>query len=214
MSDSPFVLYVDARHVSPYAMSAFVALTEKGVPFTTRLVDLRAAAHRAPDYLRDSLTGRVPTLSHADFHLSESSAIAEYLEEMLPAPGYRALYPQGRQARARARQIQAWLRSDLGALREARPTTAVFGAPLTTPLTDAAHGDAERLCAFVEAILPVGATQLFDEWSIADTDLALMLQRLLNSGDATPSAVAAFARAQWQRPSVQAWLALPRPAQF
>lgn len=212
MSTTPFLLHVDARYVSPYAMSAYVALTEKGVPFTLQLVDLGAAAHRAPDYAQASLTCRVPMLSHGDFHVSESSAIGEYLEDLLPAPGYRALYPQAVKARARARQIQAWLRSDLGALREARPTTAVFGAPLATPLPAAARDDAQRLCALVESLLPAGASQLFDEWSIADTDLALMVQRLLNSGDAVPATVAAYARAQWQRPSVQAWLSLPRPS--
>jgi glutathione S-transferase len=210
MSTAQFLLHVDARHVSPYAMSAYVALREKGVPFELRHVDLRAAAQRAPDYARDSLTCRVPMLSHGDFHLSESSAIAEYLDELLPAPGYRPLYPGARQARARARQIQAWLRSDLMALRDARPTTAVFGAALTTPLPAAAVDDGMRLCALVESLLPAGATQLFSEWSLADTDLALMLQRLLNNGDALPARVAAYVRAQWQRPSVQAWLALPR----
>ena len=145
MSTSQFLLYVDARHVSPYAMSAYVALTEKGVPFELRHVDLRAAGQRAPDYARDSLTCRVPMLSHGEFHLSESSAIAEYLDELLPPPGYRALYPAALQQRARARQLQAWLRSDLGGLREARPTTAVFGAPLASPLPANAVADSARL---------------------------------------------------------------------
>ncbi len=35
-------LYVDARFASPYAMSAFVALTEKGLPFDMTTVDLEA----------------------------------------------------------------------------------------------------------------------------------------------------------------------------
>ncbi len=210
MSTTQFLLHVDARHVSPYAMSVYVALTEKGVPFELRHVDLSTADQRAPDYARDSLTCRVPMLSHGEFHLSESSAIAEYLDELLPAPGYRALYPGTGHERARARQIQAWLRSDLTALRDARPTTAVFDAPLSTPLPSAAADDGARLCALVESLLPVGASQLFCDWSLADTDLALMLHRLLNSGDAVPARVADYARAQWQRPSVQAWLALPR----
>ncbi len=210
MSTAQFLLYVDARHVSPYAMSAYVALYEKGVPFELRHVDLRAAEQREAHYARDSLTCRVPMLSHGEFHLSESSAIAEYLDELLPAPGYRALYPAHAQQRARARQIQAWLRSDLGALREARPTTAVFGPPLTTPLPAAARDDAARLCALLEAVLPPGASEVFDGWSLVDTDIALMLQRLLNNGDDLPPRIADYARAQWQRPALQAWLVLPR----
>lgn len=210
MTSSQFLLYVDVRHVSPYAMSAYVALTEKGVPFALRHVDLHADGHRTPAYARDSLTCRVPMLSHGDFHLSESSAIAEYLDELMPPPGYRALYPGTLRERARARQIQAWLRSDLGSLREARPTTAVFGAPLVTPLPAVAVDDGARLCALLEDLLPVGATQLFSDWSLADTDLALMLWRLINNGDAVPARLVAYAQAQWQRPSVQSWLVLPR----
>ena len=210
MPTAQFLLYVDASYVSPYAMSAYVALTEKGVPFELRQVDLRAAHQRAPDYARDSMTGRVPMLSHGDFHLSESSAIAEYLDELLPAPGYCALYPGSARERARARQVQAWLRSALDALREARPTTSVFGPALTTPLPAAAAADGARLCALVEALVPAASQQLFGEWSLADTDLALMVQRLLHNGDAVSARVADYARAQWQRPAVQTWLTLPR----
>ena len=206
-----FVLYVDARHVSPYAMSAYVALAEKGVPFALEHVDLGAGGHQAPGYAAHSLTRRVPMLRHGEFFLSESSAIAEYLDELLPAPGYRALYPEGREARARARQVQAWLRSDLTGLREARPTTAVFGPSLDSALTPAAEADRERLVALVEALLPTDAEHLFGAWSIADTDLALMLQRLLHNGDALPARLAAYAAAQWRRAGVTRWLALPRP---
>jgi glutathione S-transferase len=51
---------------------------------------------------------------------------------------------------------------------------------------------------------------LFDQWSIADTDLALMLNRLRLAGDALPARLAAYAEAQWQRPSVQEWVNKPR----
>ena len=38
---SEITLHVDAQYASPYAMSAFVALTVKQVPFELRTVDLR-----------------------------------------------------------------------------------------------------------------------------------------------------------------------------
>ncbi len=51
------------------------------------------------------------------------SAIAEYLEERFAPPQWGAQYLPARfTKRARARQIQAWLRSDLLPLREERPT--------------------------------------------------------------------------------------------
>ncbi len=68
----------------------------------------------------------MPALTHGDFNLTESTAIAEYLEDLHPAPACTALYPAQPRERARARQLQAWLRSDLGALRQERPTETVF----------------------------------------------------------------------------------------
>jgi len=52
---------------------------------------------------------------------------------------------------------------------------------------------------------------LFGSWSIADVDLALMLNRLALNGDAVPEKLAEYARRQWQRPSVQEWVSLKRP---
>ena len=73
-------LFIDANHLSPYAMSAFVALREKGIPFDTVLVNLQQAEHLASAYSAISLTQRVPSINDNGFHLSESSAICEYLE--------------------------------------------------------------------------------------------------------------------------------------
>ncbi|MBB3257144.1 hypothetical protein F4827_002309 [Paraburkholderia bannensis] len=38
-----------------------------------------------------------------------------------------------------------------------------------------------------------------------------MLNRLVLNGDAVPPPLADYARYQWQRPTVQRWLALERP---
>ena len=72
-------LWVDAFWISPYAFSSFVALEEKKLPYDVEEVKMHEGGNRAPDYARCSLTARVPMLRHGDFHLSESSAIAEYL---------------------------------------------------------------------------------------------------------------------------------------
>jgi glutathione S-transferase len=57
-------------------------------------------------------------------------------------------------------------------------------------------------------LLPEGQQNLFGEWSIADTDLALMLNRLILNGDDVPERLKEYASFQWQRASVQLWLAL------
>jgi len=147
----------------------------------------------------------VPSLKHGDFWLSESSAIDEYLEDVFPPPGHSALYPVDPRQRARARQVQAWLRSDLGALREERPTTTMFYERTGRPLSSAGEAAAEKLVGVTERLLATGAEHLFDAWSIADADLAFMLHRLLRNGEPVPAHVRAYAERQWRRPAVREW---------
>ena len=206
MTDHEFTLHIDATFLSPYAMSAFVALTEKGVPFQLRKVDLAGKEHLQADYSQLSLTRRIPTLTHGGFNVSESSAIAEYLEDILPPPKHFPLYPQSPQPRARARQLQAWLRSDLMPIREERSTVVVFLKPSRKSLSANGTAAARSLFAAAEALLEPGAQNLFGEWCIADADLALMLNRLILNEDPVPSRLADYARHQWQRPSVQTWV--------
>lgn len=201
-------LYVDRQFASPYAMSAFVALCEKEVPFEVVTVDLEAGEQRGAEFAGRSLTGRVPVLQQGDFSLSESSAIAEYVDEVFP--GAR-LYPTDRMHRARARQVQAWLRSDLMPLRQERSTEVIFCGKRGGPLSAAAQDAAAKLCSVAEALLAPEAEHLFGEWGIADVDLALMLNRLVLHGDAVPARLAAYATRQWKRPSVQRWVKQARP---
>lgn len=205
-----FTLYIDSRFLSPYAMSAFVALTEKGVPFQLRKVDLAAREHTGPHYAALSRTRRIPTLTQGAFRLSESSAITEYLEEIFPPPQHYRLYPEAPRDRATARQVQAWLRSDLVPIREERSTEYVFLDPPRKRLSGEAAAAAAALFEAVESWLPQGAENLFGDWCIADTDLALMLNRLAFAGDEVPERLAAYARHQWQRPSVQTWVTQAR----
>jgi glutathione S-transferase len=188
-------------------MSVYVALVEKGLDFEVRLIDLDQGDQRTAPFLCRSPIGKVPVLAHLDFYLSESSAIAEYLEQAFPPPEYAALYPADLRPRARARQTQAWLRSDLTALRRERPTGVVFDGMRPAPLSDAAHADAARLIRVATTLLSHGKENLFDAWSLADTDLALMLNRLIQPGDEVPEPLRAYAAAQWRHPGIRRWLA-------
>ena len=204
----PLALYVDTQYASPYAMSAFVALTVKQLPFVLRTVDLGAAANHAPEFAGLSMTCRVPTLVHGDFALSESSAITEYIEDVFPgAP----LYPADPKLKARARQMQAWLRSDLMPIRMERSTEVVFYGAKVPALSAAGEAAAAKLFAAAESLLPPANEHLFGQWCIADVDLALMLNRLAMNGDAVPARLADYARRQWTHPAVRRWAGFERP---
>jgi glutathione S-transferase len=212
MTDKPrFKLYGDTFWISPYFFSSFVALTEKAAPFEVTEVALFDGAHLEPTYRDASLTARIPTLDHDGFTLAESSAIAEYLEDLLPPPAHPRLLPADPKQRARARQVMAWIRSDLGALRDERASVTMFYRFRLPPLSAACERDARKLLRVAEQIIPTGGGSLFGAWCLADSELAFMLHRLILGGDEVPGRVRAYAEAQWQRPSVRAFVEHPRP---
>jgi glutathione S-transferase len=211
MPDTTLTLFSDGFWISPYAFSAFVALKEKGVPFEVKIVKLQDKEHLHAGYRDASITGRVPALRHGVFWLAESSAIAEYLEDVFPPPQHSRLYPRDPQPRAQARMLQAWIRSDLLPLREERSTATMFYEHAKEPLTPKGQAAADTLVRIANLLIPDGATQLFADWSIADADLGFMLHRLILNGHEVPAKVRKFAESQWRRPSVQEWVNQKRP---
>jgi glutathione S-transferase len=201
-------LYVDANFASPYALVAFVSLIEKGLEFEIETLDLAAHANHDPNFTKTSITRRIPTLIHDGFALSESSAICEYLDETFP--GTR-LYPADPRDRARARQIQAWVRSDLVPIRDERPTFVVFCGSMRPALSKRAREACDTLVSAALTLLEDRTDNLFGEWCIADVDLAMMLQRLVAHGDPMPQRLVDYATHQWHRSSVERWIHKRRP---
>lgn len=212
---APLELHGNSSWTSPYVLSVFVVLREKRVPFETKDVALHLAAHREPAFTNTSLTSRVPVLVDGDFTLSESSAIDEYLEEAYPPPTHARVLPTDLRERARARQVMAWLRSDLMPIREERSAENVFypreQIPALVPLSDAGNRAAFKLLGVADRLVPADGGPLFGAWCIADTDLAMMLQRLVKTGHEVPAKIRAYADAQWERPAVKEFCAHARP---
>jgi len=204
-------LYGEHLWISPYVFSSFIALREKGLAFDVIPLKLNEGEQHRPPFRDQSLTCKVPTLEHEGFWLAESSAIVDYLEEAFPAPQYSRLLPESLRQRARARQIMAWLRSDLQALREERPTTMMFYQRAATPLSAAGEAAADRLLRVADLLIAEGATSLFGPWCIADSELALMLHRLILNGNEVPNKIRHFAEVQWRRPSVCEFVEHDRP---
>jgi len=208
----PLILHVDGFYLSPYVFSAYVCLKEKGLPFEIREVNLHERAQKTPAFASLSTTSRVPVLEHGAFHVSESSAIVEYLEDTFRPPQHVATLPAAPRDRARARQIMAWVRSDLMPVREERGTNTFLHAQPYQPLSAAGRAAADKLVSAASDFVPDGRTTIFDAFSIADADLAMMLMRLIGTGESVPPKLAAFAAAQWQRPSVRSWVERKRAA--
>jgi len=85
---------------SPCARRVRIVLLEKGLRWTTRVVDLTKMEQKRPEYLRLNPNGVVPTLVHGDRVIYESNVITEYLDDVFPTP---RLYPQDRGSAPRRR---------------------------------------------------------------------------------------------------------------
>jgi glutathione S-transferase len=81
---------------SPFVRKAYVALTEKGIPFEHEQVIPFGVS---PEYRKISPLGKIPAYQDGDKTLADSSVIIAYLEKIHPLP---ALYPSDPYDYARA----------------------------------------------------------------------------------------------------------------
>lgn len=201
-------LHGDRLWISPYVYTCFVALEEKGLAYEFVSVSLDRAAQKSAEYVARSITGRVPCLEHGDFALAESQAIVEYLEDVfVDAP---RVLPTDARDKARARQILAWIRSDLMPIRDERSTTTMFYERANKPLSDKGRAAQHKLRRAAEQLVRAPDAYLFGAFSLADADLAFMLHRLILNGDEVPARVRAWAEHVWTRPSVQKFVNVKR----
>ncbi len=199
-------LYGESSWTSPWVLHAMAALEEKQLTYKLDVLAMPMAPAQRDDLQHRAVIGKVPMLAHGATCITESSAISEYLAEQFPAPAHPRLFPADLAERARARQIMSAIRTSFAALREDRPTTSVFGRPVTTPLSERGRADANELLRIAAAVV-TQKTSLFAAWCIADVDLSLALMRLVANGDAVPARLADYALANFQRPSVAKYVA-------
>jgi glutathione S-transferase len=205
-------LYVEAFWANCWDCTPYVALREKGLPFSTAIAMLDDHAGVNPAVRREAITGLAPALQHGGFWVGESSAIVEYVEDTFPAPDWPRIFPADTAGRARARQLMSWLRMEHNQLRDERSTRVIFYPHADLPpLGDDARRQAANLISVVERFGPSARGALLGEWCIADVDVAFALMRLIRTGHQVPAAVAAYAEAVWQRPSVRSYVEHSRP---
>jgi glutathione S-transferase len=201
-------LYADASWQSPWVFHVMVALDELGLKFKLESRKLPLSVDERHRLQEHGVLGKVPCLAHGDFWLTESSAITEYLSETFAPPAHPRILPADPKQRARARQVMSWLRTSLTALREDRPTTSVFQRPVTKPMSEKGRQDVAELVRVAEQLIGPDKTSMFDDWCIADTDLALALMRLMANSDTSLSKrLIDYCLAQWGRKSVRRYLA-------
>jgi glutathione S-transferase len=85
---------------STYVRTVRMLLAEKGAPYEQVPVHVLKGEPRQPEHLARHPFGKVPALDYDGFRIIETSAIAPYLDEMLPGPSFT---PDNAKDRARMR---------------------------------------------------------------------------------------------------------------
>ena len=204
-----FTLFVDGYFCNQFDATCYIALEEKGQPYSTARALLRDG-QGFPSSMHDRTPiARVPALAHGDFWLTESLAIAEYIEDVLPPPAYTRLFPEDPQRRARVRQVMTWSRIELRALRADRQWfTVVYPNYPVEPLSPQGERDATELLGVIDRLAKAGE---FETWNIGHADLALTLLRVVRTNVVLSPAAQRLLDDNLARPSVKSYIEHPRP---
>jgi len=117
MTTKPLKLYTFWRSSAAYRVRIVLnlkALTYESVPIHFRK---DGGQHRAPDFLAMNPQGLLPVIVEDDWHLSQSLAIAEYLNEIHPEP---PLLPGDPRARAEVRSLAQIIACEIHPLNNLR----------------------------------------------------------------------------------------------
>ncbi len=207
-------LFIDNLWISPYTYSVYCALKEKEVLFELEEVSFQSG-HGSTQTFRDrSYTDLIPLIDDDGFMLSESMAILEYAEEKFPAPKVKPIFPEAVQDRARARMLMSWYRTGLQTLRNERSAETIFYSEERSnclPLSAVAQEEIQDWTRFLSDTLRHGKPFLFGNWSIADTETAFMLHRMICNGDPVDEKLKKYATAIWNRPATREYVEHQRP---
>jgi len=82
---------LELYHAEPASNSlkVLICLKEKGVDFTSHLLDIQAFEQHEPWFLKINPDGQVPVLVHDGAVITESTVINEYLDHVYPDPPLR-----------------------------------------------------------------------------------------------------------------------------
>jgi glutathione S-transferase len=204
-------LYIGNKNYSSWSMRPWVLLRQAGIPFEE--IRVRFDSFDPGSQFKATLAGinpvgKVPVLVDGELAVWDSLAIAETVAEAWPD---RRLWPQDRQARARARSVCAEMHAGFSALRTHCPMNIEARLPEIGALVwrdrPAVRADVERLVAMWTGLLRQhGGPMLFGEFGIADAYFAPVCMRLRTYALPVPAAVTDYIDRVSSLPGVADWI--------
>jgi glutathione S-transferase len=197
-------LIIGNRNYSSWSLRPWLLMKQAGIPFEEEMYSFNAEDfdERLRTY---SPAGRVPVLIDGEIAVWDSLAIAEYLAERFPA---HRLWPEAREARARARSISAEMHSGFASLREQLPMNCELRYDRAVP-SAATRADIERILDIWRDCRERHAATgpfLFGHFTVADAFYAPVVRRFVSYGVELPSRAAAYARTIDELPAMREWM--------
>ncbi|MDB5944243.1 MAG: Glutathione S-transferase (Glutathione transferase)-like protein [Ramlibacter sp.] len=204
-------LYIGNKNYSSWSMRPWVLLRQLQIPFEE--VKLRFDSFEGDSAFKRALAdvnpaGKVPVLVDDGFAVWDTLAITEYLAECFPE---RGVWPQDRQARARARSVCAEMHSGFSALRTHCPMNVEASLPEVGARIlreqPAVATDLKRIVSMWSGLLERhGGPFLFGAFCAADAYFAPVVLRLKTYALPVPAPVAAYMDRVCAAPGVKAWI--------
>jgi glutathione S-transferase len=142
------------------AFTALWLLEELGVEYTLEAFAMNSGRHRRPDYLALNALGKVPLVVHDGVPVSEIGAIAVYLSDAYPDPGWTPRIGDADRA--------AWLRWIFFSSGVMEPAYAQKFFGWTPPDASVAWGSFDRMVEALKTGLEGRTWLLGDRFTTAD----------------------------------------------
>jgi glutathione S-transferase len=199
----PAVLRISSRNYSSWSMRGWLLCRMAGIDFVEEVVSVDDPNSRA-ELLLQSSSILIPSLRHQGAELWDTLAIAEYLNEQMPAA---RMLPEDRIARARCRAISGEMHAGFAALRSTLPMNLRAHVANFT-LWSGARADIERILWIWRDCLERwgGPWLLGAERSVADAMYAPVVTRFRTYDVTLDGACEAYAQAVLGWRDVAEWI--------
>jgi len=195
-------LTISSRNYSSWCLRGWLLCRFAGLDFVVDKAPLDDAEARA-ELLLLAPSFLIPCLTHDGIQVWDTLAIAEYLNELLPASG---LLPAGQAERALCRSISGEMHSGFANLRAALPMNLKADHP-GFKVWAGAQSDVDRVCViWREALARSGGPFLFGERTMADAMYAPVVTRFATYDVKLEPRLKAYADMIMNMPEMVEWI--------
>jgi glutathione S-transferase len=198
----PYTLIIGEKNYSSWSMRAWLLFRYLGLPFRLVEVNLYRPESRSVVRQLGGETGLVPVLNHGSLVIWDTLAIFEHIFEL-----HGGVWPDDRNARARARSYAGEVHSGFNALRNAMPVNT-RGRNRAATRTPEVEADIERAQEIWSGAPRRDGPWLFGGFCGADIMFAPIATRFRTYGVEVSKSADGYYRRLLDHPLIVEWTAL------